>query len=286
MMAGRMAETVGRRPNAAEVMPNGVMAELRKLYYDTASAASPASMAALRIMAPASHILFGSDYPFVKAAAGIEELQHTQMSDAEREAIDRGNAMALAAAPEGLNGAIIRPPKSPCGCEGDDNDPDGEAGEGVHRAPDAEQRTMRLIWHDPSRNSGRHSSCGSSGTRSPQPGPAGRARQADPHHERGTTRSTAARRAGRRSSTIVVRIAAPRFISLGRGRRHPLRLPRLEVRLLRPVRGAARGGSGVRPQGEDRHLSDARISRPDLRLFRATASRRPFPHFPTARRRA
>jgi 6-methylsalicylate decarboxylase len=95
MLAGRMAETVGRRPNAATIMPNGVSAELRKLYYDTASAASPASMAALRLMAPTSHILYGSDYPFVKAAIGIEELQHTPMSDAEREAIDRGNALAL-----------------------------------------------------------------------------------------------------------------------------------------------------------------------------------------------
>jgi 6-methylsalicylate decarboxylase len=95
MMAGRMAETVGRRPNAAEVMPKGVLAELHKLYYDTASAASPGSMAALRAMAPTSHILFGSDYPFVKAATGIEELRHTLMSDAERGAIERGNAMAL-----------------------------------------------------------------------------------------------------------------------------------------------------------------------------------------------
>jgi 6-methylsalicylate decarboxylase len=95
MLAGRMAETLGRLPNAAEVMPNGVLAELRKLYYDTASAASPASMAALRVMAPASHILFGSDYPFAKAATDIQELRHTQMSDAEREAIDCGNAMAL-----------------------------------------------------------------------------------------------------------------------------------------------------------------------------------------------
>jgi predicted TIM-barrel fold metal-dependent hydrolase len=95
MMAGRMAETVGRRANAAEVMPNGVLAELHKLYYDTASAASPGSMAALRAMAPTSHILFGSDYPFVKAATGIEELRHTPMSDAERGAIERGNAMAL-----------------------------------------------------------------------------------------------------------------------------------------------------------------------------------------------
>ena len=89
MMAGRMGETVGNRSNAAEVMPNGLLAELRKLYYDTASAASPASMAALLIMAPTSHILFGSDYPFVKAAVGLEELQHTQMSDVDREAIDQ-----------------------------------------------------------------------------------------------------------------------------------------------------------------------------------------------------
>jgi predicted TIM-barrel fold metal-dependent hydrolase len=95
MLAGRMAETLGHRPNSAEVTPNGVAVELRKLYYDTASAASPGAMAALRIMAPANHILFGTDYPFVKAAAGIEQLQQTPMSDAERDGIDRGNAIAL-----------------------------------------------------------------------------------------------------------------------------------------------------------------------------------------------
>src|SRR5215831_19466009 len=93
MLAGRMVETVGRE--ARDVMPNGVLAELRKLYYDTASATSPPSMAALRAMAPTSHILFGSDYPFVKAATMIEELRHTQMSELERDAIERGNALAL-----------------------------------------------------------------------------------------------------------------------------------------------------------------------------------------------
>jgi predicted TIM-barrel fold metal-dependent hydrolase len=90
-----MAETVGGGANASEIMPNGVLAELRKLYYDTASAASPPSMAALRAMAPASNILFGSDYPFVKAATMIEELRHTPMTEAERDAIERGNALAL-----------------------------------------------------------------------------------------------------------------------------------------------------------------------------------------------
>jgi 6-methylsalicylate decarboxylase len=95
MLAGRMAETLGHRPNSAEVTPNGVIAELRKLYFDTASASSLGAMAALRIMAPADHILFGTDYPFVKAAIQIDQLQQTQMSDAERDGIDRANAIAL-----------------------------------------------------------------------------------------------------------------------------------------------------------------------------------------------
>ena len=94
MMAGRMVETVGRRLDA-KLMPGGVMGELRKLYYDTASASSPGSIAALRAMAPADHILFGSDYPFVSTAHGLEELGHTTWSDAERAGLERGNASAL-----------------------------------------------------------------------------------------------------------------------------------------------------------------------------------------------
>jgi predicted TIM-barrel fold metal-dependent hydrolase len=95
MLAGRMVETLGRHPNAAKVMPTGVLAELRKLYYDTASADSEGSMAALRVMAPTSHILFGSDYPFVKVAEGVKHVQESEMSDADRTAIERGNAIAL-----------------------------------------------------------------------------------------------------------------------------------------------------------------------------------------------
>lgn len=95
MLAGRMAEILDHRPNAAEVTPNGVLGELRKFYYDTANAGRPAQMAALRGMAPTSQILFGTDYPFVKVAADIEDLQQTQFSPSEREAIERGNAIAL-----------------------------------------------------------------------------------------------------------------------------------------------------------------------------------------------
>jgi predicted TIM-barrel fold metal-dependent hydrolase len=95
MLAGRMEETVGRHPNAPKFMPNGVAAVLRKLYYDTASADTPGAMAALRVMAPLSQILFGTDYPFVKPAAGVKHLDEDPISEIDRKAIDRGNALAL-----------------------------------------------------------------------------------------------------------------------------------------------------------------------------------------------
>ncbi len=95
MIAGRMVDTVGHHPNAKKFMPDGVLAELRKLYYDTAAADTAGSIAALRVMAPLSHILFGTDYPFVKVAEGVKHLQADDMADADRAAIDRGNALAL-----------------------------------------------------------------------------------------------------------------------------------------------------------------------------------------------
>ncbi len=95
MLAGRMVDTIGRSPNAAKYMPNGVLAELRKLYYDTAAADTAGSIAALRVMAPLSHILFGTDYPFVKVAEGVNHLRADAISETDRNAIDYGNALAL-----------------------------------------------------------------------------------------------------------------------------------------------------------------------------------------------
>ena len=93
MVAGRMVENVHRI--APKFMPNGVLAELRKLYYDTANATSPGSMAALRAMAPLSHILFGTDYPFVNLPESLKNLDEGSLTAADGEAIDRLNALAL-----------------------------------------------------------------------------------------------------------------------------------------------------------------------------------------------
>lgn len=95
MLAGRLADYLGDLPNLAEQMPHGVLHELKKLYYDTASVTSVGSMAALLKMAPPQQILFGSDYPFVKTGSSIDELSHIKLSANDRLAIERQNAVRL-----------------------------------------------------------------------------------------------------------------------------------------------------------------------------------------------
>jgi predicted TIM-barrel fold metal-dependent hydrolase len=81
---------------AGDRAPNGVAAEIRKLYFDLSSGAYPAALDALADVIPASQMLFGSDYPFVKVAATIDGLkQYTKFSKSDVEAINRGNALRL-----------------------------------------------------------------------------------------------------------------------------------------------------------------------------------------------
>src|ERR1051326_5794536 len=95
MLAGRMADYLADLPNFAEQVPHGVLYELKKLYYDTASVTSAASMAALLKVASPEQILFGSDYPFVKTASSINELSRIKLSAKDRLAIERQNAVRL-----------------------------------------------------------------------------------------------------------------------------------------------------------------------------------------------
>jgi len=62
MLAGRIAFFSRTRKDIAEIAPDGVLAELQRLYYDTANAAWPTSMAGLLKMAPPSQVLFGTDF--------------------------------------------------------------------------------------------------------------------------------------------------------------------------------------------------------------------------------
>jgi len=55
-------------------MPKGPLYELQKFYWDTANAANPISLSALRRMLPFEQILFGADFPFANLAEDRELL--------------------------------------------------------------------------------------------------------------------------------------------------------------------------------------------------------------------
>ena len=96
VLAGRLDNAASRSPVLQKgVGPNGIYAELRKLYYDTANAMFPPTMAALLKLVPISQVLFGSDHPYVTVTQNVENMGKLELTAAQRRAIDRENAVKL-----------------------------------------------------------------------------------------------------------------------------------------------------------------------------------------------
>ena len=76
-------------------LPNGPVAELKKFYYDTAQAAHPYALSSLLRLVSASQIVFGTDFPFVSAAATAKGLEDFGFGDGDLTIIGRTNAAAL-----------------------------------------------------------------------------------------------------------------------------------------------------------------------------------------------
>jgi len=95
MLAARTNAFVQRHKEIADRLPNGVPYELKKLYYDVANSTNPSSMAALMNLVPTSQMLFGSDFPYVPAAVTANGLDHSGLSSADLQAVNRENAMRL-----------------------------------------------------------------------------------------------------------------------------------------------------------------------------------------------
>jgi predicted TIM-barrel fold metal-dependent hydrolase len=94
-LAGRIEafyDNKARAPNG--FAPDGIEAEFRRLYYDTANATHPATMAALRQLVPISQITYGTDYPYF-ALNQIDRLRESNLSPGDLEAIANGNASRL-----------------------------------------------------------------------------------------------------------------------------------------------------------------------------------------------
>jgi 6-methylsalicylate decarboxylase len=83
-------------PSSAPLFPEGVAAELRRFYYDTAQTANPAAMSALAQVVPKSRIVLGTDFPYRTALDQVKGLHECGVfNEAELRMIERGTALAL-----------------------------------------------------------------------------------------------------------------------------------------------------------------------------------------------
>lgn len=86
-------------PNLGDVTPGGVLESLKRFYYDTAMAANPGTFGSLTELVDVSHIVFGTDYPYMPDYAigeFVRQIQEYPKFDAAaRSAIQHGNAIKL-----------------------------------------------------------------------------------------------------------------------------------------------------------------------------------------------
>jgi predicted TIM-barrel fold metal-dependent hydrolase len=88
----RLAEA----PSYAAQMPQGFLPEAQRFFYDTAQASNKVALTAARMVIPADHFVFGTDYPYRTAAEHVEGLAASGVfSAAELRAIDRDNLATL-----------------------------------------------------------------------------------------------------------------------------------------------------------------------------------------------
>jgi predicted TIM-barrel fold metal-dependent hydrolase len=95
MLARRIDELTKDAKALRENVPQGVPAALQRLYVDTAGAFSPAAMAAVMKTLPASHVLYGSDFPYSPSAGAIAGLAENELAADVLSGIERNNALAL-----------------------------------------------------------------------------------------------------------------------------------------------------------------------------------------------
>lgn len=93
-LIGRFMQNARSRP-APEKMPAGVVAEVRRFFYDTAQSCNPATMAALREVADRNRILFGTDFPWGRAETHAADLATCGFSEEDLRAIDFENAVRI-----------------------------------------------------------------------------------------------------------------------------------------------------------------------------------------------
>lgn len=96
-LASRIAR-LAVREDFKKAVPDGVPAELRRLFFDTALSANLLAFEPMRRVAPLTNIIFGSDYPHAgepTMAATLQGLSEINLSQSEIEGVRYKNAAAL-----------------------------------------------------------------------------------------------------------------------------------------------------------------------------------------------
>jgi predicted TIM-barrel fold metal-dependent hydrolase len=94
-LAGRIATFLRDARNADTFAPEGIDAELRRLYYDTANVAYGPSMSALLALVAPSQLLFGTDFPYLTGEQNLRGLEALRLPAPTFAAIARDNALRL-----------------------------------------------------------------------------------------------------------------------------------------------------------------------------------------------
>lgn len=93
-LAGRIDAFFKQYKNIHDLAPDGVIAELAKLHYDTVNVTAAAPFAALTTLAKTSQIIYGTDFPYFSNDQ-LDELDKRRLTAEALEAIHSGNAKRL-----------------------------------------------------------------------------------------------------------------------------------------------------------------------------------------------
>ncbi len=94
MLSGRINQFFKDEKDRPNYAPDGIYAELQRLYYDTANAVWKPTWGSVRSLIPVSQIVFGTDYPYFFVDQ-VAELGKRGLSQKELDAVYRGNAKKL-----------------------------------------------------------------------------------------------------------------------------------------------------------------------------------------------
>ncbi|MCX0275154.1 amidohydrolase family protein [Nocardia zapadnayensis] len=78
------------------IAPEEIFEDMKRFYFDTAVSSTPVAMPSLLAFADPTRITYGSDFPYVPSSKLFDAmLENYPLSEEQRFAIDRGNALAL-----------------------------------------------------------------------------------------------------------------------------------------------------------------------------------------------